>query len=230
MYTDVLDSTITISNILINDQAYYKDYADSICGFVFNAWPGLKYINGISIDLIKSLGTNYVTCLATNNKIEFDSATGYGITEVWNIPVNGEPNIYGEYANYIGYYSYNNQDKIVIYGFFDENGYLKNIRGSLSDPISLYVDSWNWIYEDVIINEQTGLPETIERVTQFPMISGCRIDALPIRNDCASGIVQKYFDFTDYHSQATLGDIPIVFLENGTWYWDAPGVVNRLIQ
>jgi len=211
LYQDVLDSSIVLNDILVTEKPYYKDFANSVCGFVMNAWPGLKYVNGIPMELIRYLGTNYTTCKATHNKIEFESVEGYGINSTWSLPKDGIPSRNLEAANYIGYYIYNGQEKIVIYGFFDENGYIKHIPGTLSEPILLYIDNWNWVYHD----ESTNL----DRVTKFPVISGCRIDALPTRNDCATNVIQKYFDYTQLYPDIILGDIPIIFLENGTWYF-----------
>lgn len=229
-YPGTLDYSITLSDILVQNMPYYSEFANSICGFVFNAFPSLKYVNGISVDLIKYLGSTNVTCKNIDNKIDFATLAGYGISNEWNLPINDIPNQNGNAANYIGYYSHQNQDKIVIYGFFDENGYIKHIQGSLSDPVTLYIDDSNWVYNDVIIDPETQLPVIIERTTQFPVISGCRIDALPIRNDCSGSIVQKYFDFSQIHPEITIGDIPLAFLANGTWYWDSPGVWPRIIQ
>lgn len=229
-YEDVLDVSIVLSNILIPDLPFYKDFAGSVCGFVFNIWPGLKYVNNKPVELIKYLGTNNITCKSVNNKIDFKTEATYGINGTWNIPKNGIPNRYGESANYIGYFENAGQEKIVIYGFFDDDGILMDIPGSLSDPVIFYFDNLEWIYRDIVMDPDTNTPITIDRNTQFPMISGCRIDILPSRNDCIDSVIQKYFDFTSLNNETILGDIPMAFLSNGVWYWDYPGVWPRINQ
>lgn len=226
----VIDSKITLSDILVKDVALYKDFAGSVCGFVFNVWGGLKYINGISLELIQYLGDNFTTCKILNNKIDFASESTYGITSEWSIPKDNQPTRYDDYANYIGSFTQNGVDKIVVYGFFDDDGKLMQVKGSLSDGITFYYENENWIYTDVTIDPDTEEVITVERTTTFPMLSGCRIDALPSRNDCSDIVVQKYFDFTAINSQAILGDIPFAFLGSGIWYWDSPGVWPRIIQ
>lgn len=219
MYTDVLDSTIVFTDILVPNQPYYVDFANSVCGFIIDVFPSLKYINGISIDLIRYLGTVNITCYAPNNIIDFGSSTNYSTNGIWSIPMNNLPNRGSESANYIGYYIYNGIEKIVIYGFFDENGYIKQIPGSLSSPISLYVDNFDWIVQNTTIDPNTNLPIIINRTIQFPVLTGCKIDALPARSDCLIGVIQRYLDFTNFDPTIILGDIPIVFNGNNCWYW-----------